>query len=144
MPNKIKYTKEILEPIISTCQTFAEVLRKLGLRDAGGNYATIHRNIERYQISTEHMLHESINKGKEIKMFDGLRNKEAIKKRLLKERGYKCEGVDCGLSTWKGQVLCLEVDHIDGNNRNNTRSNLRLLCPNCHSQTPTWRNRKRF
>jgi hypothetical protein len=37
------------------------------------------------------------------------------------------------------EPLTLEVDHIDGDNKNNVRDNLRALCPNCHSQTDTWR-----
>lgn len=50
-----------------------------------------------------------------------------------------CSG--CGLSTWRGKHLTLEVDHIDGNPRRNEVGNLRLLCPNCHSTTDTWRGR---
>lgn len=47
----------------------------------------------------------------------------------------------CGISIWRGRSITLELDHIDGNSSNNVRENLRLLCPNCHSQTPTWRGR---
>lgn len=57
---------------------------------------------------------------------------------VLKEQGEKCL---CGLNEWKGQSLTLELDHIDGNPNNNLRENLRFLCPNCHSQTPTWRKK---
>lgn len=53
----------------------------------------------------------------------------------------KCCCLDCGLSEWKNQRITLELDHIDGNNKNNERNNLRALCPNCHSMTPTWRGR---
>lgn len=49
----------------------------------------------------------------------------------------------CKLSLWLDQPLTLEMDHIDGNNHNNERSNLEALCPNCHSLTPTWRGRNR-
>ena len=48
----------------------------------------------------------------------------------------KCSS--CGLTEWLGNPLSLHLDHIDGNNHNHVKSNLRLLCPNCHSQTDTW------
>lgn len=59
---------------------------------------------------------------------------------LVDERGAFCEC--CHLpSEWNGKFLRLQVDHVDGQCYNNEESNLRLLCPNCHSQTPTFSNR---
>jgi Zn finger protein HypA/HybF involved in hydrogenase expression len=61
-----------------------------------------------------------------------------LKKRLIKEKvlEYKC--VSCGISEWNDKEISLHLDHIDGNNHNHKLENLRLLCPNCHSQTETW------
>jgi 5-methylcytosine-specific restriction endonuclease McrA len=61
-------------------------------------------------------------------------------KRYLKEKcGDSC--VECGqTSTWNNKPLVLQLDHIDGNSDNNQLSNLRLLCPNCHTQTETFGN----
>jgi len=60
--------------------------------------------------------------------------------RLLDRIEYKC--ANCGQrDRWKGKSLMLEMDHIDGNRRNNKVENLRWLCPNCHSQTETFRRR---
>ena len=57
-----------------------------------------------------------------------------LKKYLIETRGEKCE--DCGLNPiWNNKPLVLQLDHIDGNSDNNYPNNLRLLCPNCHSQT---------
>lgn len=48
----------------------------------------------------------------------------------------------CGLTHWNDERITLEYEHKDGNNGNNERSNVEALCPNCHSQTSTWRGRK--
>ena len=63
------------------------------------------------------------------------------KKILTQKRGHACEC--CGNNEWLGSPITLELDHIDGNNRNNVEENLRLLCPNCHSMTDTWRGRNK-
>ena len=47
----------------------------------------------------------------------------------------------CDINTYNGMPIVLELDHIDGDYTNNTEKNLRCLCPNCHSQTPTYKNR---
>ena len=59
------------------------------------------------------------------------------KKIVLEDQGYTC--LSCGLNTWLGRPIMLELDHVDGNRNNNLRNNLRCLCPNCHSQTSTWK-----
>lgn len=62
--------------------------------------------------------------------------------RVIQEQDGKC--LNCKIDTWQGLPLVLELDHIDGNNTNNVRDNLRALCPNCHSLTPTWRGKMRL
>ena len=61
------------------------------------------------------------------------------RKRIILEQENKC--IKCGLSEWLNKSIPLEIDHIDGNNKNNKRNNLEGLCPNCHSLTNTWRGR---
>lgn len=66
-----------------------------------------------------------------------------LKKRLISENilVYKCSC--CGIINWNGKPITLQLDHIDGNPHNHVLSNLRLLCPNCHSQTDTYCGRNK-
>ncbi len=63
------------------------------------------------------------------------------KRRVVVDQDNKC--LRCGIDSWQGDPLTLQVDHADGNSSNNSRENLRGLCPNCHSQTPTYCGKKR-
>ncbi|MDX1993356.1 MAG: DUF2116 family Zn-ribbon domain-containing protein [bacterium] len=56
---------------------------------------------------------------------------------LVEEIGHRCEV--CGLSEWMGKPIPIELDHINGDSDNNSRENLRLICPNCHAQTDTYK-----
>jgi len=55
---------------------------------------------------------------------------------LLEQNG--CCGVCRMKQEWEGKYLAFEMDHVSGNKLDNSRENLRMICPNCHRQTPTW------
>lgn len=63
------------------------------------------------------------------------------KKILIEERGHQCE--KCKNTEWLDDLITLELEHKDGDSKNNVKDNLELLCPNCHSQTKTWRRAKK-
>ena len=71
------------------------------------------------------------------KFFSGLLEKRidrpTARKYLAEARGYKCEV--CGVSDWQDKPITLHVDHLNGDPSNDRPDNLRLICPNCHSQT---------
>ena len=59
--------------------------------------------------------------------------RSTVRRYLAEDRGYKCEV--CGLSDWQDKKITLHVDHVNGDPANDRPDNLRLICPNCHSQT---------
>jgi 5-methylcytosine-specific restriction endonuclease McrA len=62
---------------------------------------------------------------------------QTIKKILLKRFGNICK--KCKKTTWNNLLIPLDLNHIDGNSNNNIPSNLELICPNCHAQTPNYK-----
>ena len=89
-------------------------------------------------LPKESKLRMSWNKEKSNADFsyDG---KGSHKKVLIKERGHRCES--CDLAEWLCEPIPLELEHKDGNNRNNVKENLLLLCPNCHAKTKFYRGK---
>lgn len=69
-------------------------------------------------------------------VFSEFRSSGRRKRFLISENGHKCQR--CKNSEWMGSPIPLCLDHVDGNSDNDEKSNLRLLCHNCHAQTPTF------
>ncbi len=145
-----------LRTAVSASNSYSKVARWYGLTPSTRTRAQITRRISELGVDVSHFKRSGHNKGLlSISLDEFIEELDKPGKRTgwvkhyliafgLKE--YRCEGVDgalCGLSSWQGYVLSLELDHIDGDNENNKMSNLRLLCPNCHTLTPTWRGRNK-
>ena len=89
------------------------------------------------------------NKGKmltsneDIFKENSLYANEMVKQRIVKQGLLKYQCSRCNLNNWQGETIILDLDHINGNNRDNRLENLRYLCPNCHSQTDTYKGRNK-
>lgn len=151
---KYKTTKEQLETIARESLNIAEVCRKLGIIAAGGNYKTVKTKIQEWGIDTSHFTGQGWNTGERFRKFSKeysleealvehspYKNNGSLKRRLITNDilEYKCD--ECGIELWLDNPIVLELDHINGNNRDNRLENLRLLCPNCHSQTSNFRGK---
>ena len=144
-----KYTLEQIKAIIIDSYSIHQVLGRLNLKPAGGNYETFHKIVCKYNIDTSHFTGKVWNKGKTIgpkKPLDYYlkykrTNSNDLKQRLIKENvlTHKCSL--CNLTIWNNQPIPLELHHIDGDSQNNVLSNLQLLCPNCHAQTNNYRGK---
>ena len=98
------------------------------------------RNAKEIYANLSFELKEKMNWNKDNYNADFSYNgKGSHKKVLIKERGYKCES--CQLSDWLNEPIPLELEHCDGDNKNNIKTNLLLLCPNCHAKTKFYRGR---
>jgi len=92
-----------------------------------------------FSCSAEHKKKLKLEEWLETEQFSKSVLSSSIRNHLIKQSGHKCSQCGWNKVNPKTGKTPLEVDHIDGNHRNNLISNLRILCPNCHSLTPTYK-----
>ena len=136
-----EYSDEELKDIIAQCSNIAHMLLTLKLNNV--YHYKIKEFIDNNKISTSHFklvqknqYHYTPSNGKTI------RSQSNFKKNLIKEEKLINKCAICNIEPiWNNKPLILHLDHINGDHHNNDLSNLRLVCPNCHSQTDTYTGR---
>jgi hypothetical protein len=130
--------------------TVAGTLRSLECAHSGASYRQVYKQVERLGLDTSHWKKAGcdgpVNKIPLDEILienSAYQDTSALRKRLIREGVLVETCAECGIGpTWNGRRLVLQLDHINGERSDNRRENLRLLCPNCHSQTPTFSGRK--
>ncbi len=155
MPNTRKWTDDAFVAAVASSFSVREVLLKLGLKPAGGNYKEFSKNAERLGVDTSHFRGQGHLKGR-THTWTPARPLESIlikgsdyaftaglKRRLVRAGIPEQRCYECGITQWRGKPLSFHLDHINGINNDHRKENLRLLCPNCHSQTATYCGRNK-
>ncbi len=154
---KRSWSVETLREVTRRSSSIRQVIAGLGLVPAGGNYAQVKKYIKENRIDVSHFTGSAWNKGKrgyfrpfiplvKILIKGSTYQSFKLKQRLFREDIKKPLCEMCG---WSKKApdgrLPLELDHINGDRFDNRLSNLRILCPNCHSLQLTHRglNQKR-
>jgi hypothetical protein len=141
------HPEPVLRDAVNASLSLAATLRRLGERPTAAAYARIRHSLSVHGIDTSHFRGDggtSLKRRRPLEeiLVDGrLVNSTRLRARLVEEGIKPPECEDCRRSTWRGRPVPLELDHVDGDRTNNRLENLRLLCPNCHALTPTYRGR---
>ena len=152
-----KYSREAFAEAWLSSSSIAQVAKKLGCNLTGGGYVTLKMAARELGLDDSHMTGQGWNIGwrsnpskeRALALSDILVENSTyvsiwqLKRRLLREGilEYKC--YLCGLTEWNGKPIALQLDHINGVHLDHRVENLRLLCPNCHSQTETFAGRNK-
>jgi bacterioferritin-associated ferredoxin len=145
-------TDREIRDAIATSRSLAGVLRKLGVRP-GGNQARLRVRIDDAGLDVSHFVGRAWRAGLHVPvvprtplvevLVEGrpARSTSDLRKRLIAEGVKEARCERCSLTSWNDQPIPLELDHANGRRDDNRLENLRLLCPNCHAQTETYRGR---
>ena len=142
---------ETLNRYTSESFTYKELCEKIGMPTFGNSLRALQKRLKTENIDTSHFDQYKFCRGKKSQQSLAIEDclilnpkcsNTTIRSKMLEYKvlEYKCK--ECGLvDNWNDKFITLELDHINGNNKDNRIENLRWLCPNCHSQTITFRNK---
>jgi len=142
-----------IKAAVAECLSVMGVCRKVGLCETGFGHAKMKQRIQELGLDTSHFGSRHVrvlgNAGSKqlldlLLTDNSVRASSNLKRRLVNEGRLVEVCALCGVSPiWQGRPLVLHLDHINGCHKDNRLENLRLLCPNCHSQTSTYAGRNK-
>ena len=146
------YTRAEVVDAVAHARSLSGALRRLGLRPVGGNHRTLHKLIDHYGISVEHLDSNWSQRGRpgprsmsldEILVEHSTYASAKLKRRLydagLKQRRWEM----CGQGAeWQGRRMSLILDHVNGVADDNRIENVRIVCANCNATLDTHCGRK--
>lgn len=155
-----KWTEENIKQFreaVKNSTSISQIGDVMGFSHGNGARRRIKKAITMYCIPTDHLVGQMWSKGKtvlqdsrlckytpsEIFSENSPSTSSYIRRLVManKLKPYECEC--CKISNWNGKAIGLQLDHVNGNRKDNRLENLRWLCPNCHSQTPTFCSKNR-
>ena len=141
------YTKQWLEELCKESTSYRQVLEKAGRSQGGSTSNTLKKKIQEFNIDISHFNIKNQNDREKYSLEEVFCKDSPVTQKML--RGYvtrhnileyKCEKCGCD-GHWQNGIISLEIDHINGDNKDNRIENLHYLCPNCHALTETYRGR---
>jgi hypothetical protein len=148
--------RDEFQKLVYECNSLSDILKKLNLYVSSGNYRPLKIRLDDENIDYSHIkLGYGANKNRkissnkqiplpEILIENSIYKGTVLKNRLLKDGILENKCSKCGLQPlWCEETLVLQLDHINGNSRDNRLDNLRILCPNCHTQTENYGSKNR-
>lgn len=149
MTRTFRFTTQDFINSVNSSTSKAGTLKMLGLVPNGANYLMFKKRVRALNLDTSHFLGAGHLKNKkhnwspkipleQVLVQESTYSTGTLKKRLIKEGHLLYSCYECNIDSWRGKPLSLQIDHINGINDDHRLENLRLLCPNCHSQTSTF------
>lgn len=155
---KYDWSRERVEAAICKSNCWFDCLEHLGVPKVGYNYRTLKGKVKEYGLDVshfdyhyakthngKHVIRRNVNRSDdEIFSYASRIKVDNLKREYIKRfMGGVAACEMCGIVNWNGKPLTFQLHHVNGDHKDHVRSNLQLLCPNCHSQTDNYSNKTR-